>query len=240
MAQLFTEPENPGYMMQFYSEGVLLHDTAPRPRGGAVFQQQILFEGKVKKEASTRHVRILADRPSGKLVVTVDGVMIANVVRKRGERLQGLGRGIALYPQMNTQCTFSNIWIGPWDGQTPGLPPADANAPHTVLLANGDETHGTIRSADADKVQFEGDVGLLEMPTSRITMLRLANSAASSGAARLRFAGIGTLSVSEFHVGDGKISFKSPLTGEATLPLTVIKEIAFRPPAAKGKPEPQK
>jgi hypothetical protein len=50
---------------------------------------------------------------------------------------------------------------------------------------------------------------------------------------------MGTLSVSEFRVAEGNITFKSPLTGEATLPLSAVSEIAFAHPAptsAKAKP----
>jgi hypothetical protein len=226
-AQLFTEPSSPGYMLQFHAAGIFINDMMSRPRGGGVFQQQVAFDGKVTPEAKTRTVRVLAERDSGRLVVIIDGVVVANIVRKSGERPRGLGRGMAIYPQMNTQCTFSDLWIGPWDAVVPPDQASEANEPHSVLLANGDESRGTIAEGTAEVIRFETGVGELEMPISRVTMIRLGKPAPPSATAKVRLAPMGTLSVSKMRVEGGALVCESVLFGELRLPLSGIREIAF-------------
>ena len=92
----------------------------PRLRGRPAFQQQVQFSGKVKPDARQRHIRLLADRPSGRIAIIVDGVLVSQVGPKSGEEARDLGRGLMLIPQPSMPCTFSNFWIGPWNGQIPG------------------------------------------------------------------------------------------------------------------------
>jgi hypothetical protein len=234
--QLFSDPGSPGYMMQFHGSGIYLHDMGPRPRGGGVFQQQIPFEGALQKEAKRRHVRIMADRKTGRLVVVIDGSVVTQIIRKGGDRAANLGQGIAFYPQMRNACTFSNIWLGPWDGRLPEAEGAPERLPHSVLLANGDEAVGRIVSATADRVQLETEVGELELPTSRLIMSRLAKAEPARGSARLRLVGFGTLTVSDFAVENGRITCKSAVAGALEFPLSALQEIAFANSLAKEAP----
>jgi hypothetical protein len=175
----------------------------------------------------------MADRASGRLVIVVDGALIAQVVRKAGERATNLGQGVAFYPQMRKACTFSNLWLGPWDGQLPDTEAASQGLPHSVLLANGDEATGRIVSATPDLVRIETEVGELELPAERMVMSRMGTSEPARGAARLRLTGVGTLTVSNFVVENGKIHCKSTVAGNLELPLTALQEIAF----ANGSPK---
>lgn len=233
--QLFSEPNKPGYMMQCYSEGIFLHDMAPRGRNRAVFQQQFTFEDKVPKEATQRQIRILADRPSGKVTFVVDGVVVGQVLRKPGDGDRNLGRGFMILPQTTTTCTFSDLWIGPWSGQIPGKEPAGASEQqHSVLLANGDESRGTVQTASPESVKFESEVGLVELPTSRLMMLDFgrAQSKAARGA-RLRLSDSGSLTVSSYRVENGNVICQSAIAGELKLPLTAVQEIALTASQAK-------
>ncbi len=234
--QLFSEPNNPGYMMQCYSEGIFVHDMSPRGRGrNGVFQQQFPFEGKIPREALRRHVRILTDRPSGRMTIMVDGEVIGQVERKPSEGPRDLGRGFMLIPQMNIPCTFSDFWIGPWNGLVPGREPAGGKElEHSVLLANGDESRGTAVNSSPETMNFESEVGAVELPVSRLTMLHLGGAPTPpERGTRLRLVGRGALTVSDYKIEDNTVTCQSSVLGELQIPLSAVEEIAI----GNGVPE---
>jgi hypothetical protein len=247
-AQLFTEPDNPGYMLQVHSQGMYVYDMSPRQRGrGMIPQQQIQFGDKVKPNARQRHFRLLADRPSGKLTIVMDDVVLGQFGQKVLEGGRNLGTGLVITPQPNIACTFSNLWIGPWNGQVPGKGPAlKAGATDTVLLANGDEAQGAIEIATPDVVKLESDAGEIDLPVPRLTMIGFGGPSIERRAGpRLRFAGQGVLTLKSYRIENDTIVCESDIAGELRLPLAVVQEMVFAAPvAAKSagktapKPEP--
>lgn len=235
-AQLFSEPNNPGYMMQCYSEGIFLHDMSPRGRGRAVFQQQFSYDGKIPINRPQRHVRILADRPSGRVTFIVDGVVIGQILRKPSEGERNLGRGFMLLPQSHAACTFSDLWVGPWNGLVPGQEPAGVQKnEHSVLLANGDETRGKAVEASATTMDFESEVGPVELPVARLTMLDLGTTPTQpEQGIRLRLVGRGALTVTNCRIENGTVTCQSPVAGELHLPLSALREIALASPAPES------
>ncbi len=158
--------------------------------------------------------------------------------------------------------TISQIWIGPWTGALPPTaekskktatlvdgtnpaeatgekktslppsPPESAVAGDFIALANGDESRGTVKRVTAESIVLDCDVGEVEIPTIRATVLQFAPTpTATIAGARLRLAGKGTISVERFRIENGVIHCVSPHAGAFELPLTKIRELILAPNA---------
>ncbi|MEP6670580.1 MAG: hypothetical protein ABJF10_15575 [Chthoniobacter sp.] len=234
--QLFTEAGAPGYSLQMHSQGLYIYDLNPgsRARGGLI-QQQVQFEGKVKPNAQQRHVQLLANRDTGQLTVLVDGVVITRFGGKPGAPPRQLGRGFVITPQVNLPCTFSNIWVGPWNGRIPGKTPQSDATQDTAILNNGDEAPGTVEVATPTVVKLTSEVGPLELPLDRVTMIDFGGAPVERTlGARLHLPGAGSLTVGSYHVENDLITCRSDMVGELRLPLHSVQELVFtvaKPPA---------
>jgi hypothetical protein len=232
---LFSEPDNPGYMMQLHPGGIFIYDTGQQGRGrGLVQQQQIQFGDKVKADATSHHIRILADRLTGRLTIVVDDVVVGNFGPKIGAPARNLARGLALIAQQNMACTFANLWVAPWNGQVPGKAPAAGGdtPPDNVLFANGDEAQGTVVSATPEAVKLESEVGQLDLPLARLMTVEFGGATAEPHAgARLRLTDRSVLTVSSFHIENETVTCRSETAGELKIPLSAVQELIFAAPA---------
>lgn len=230
-AQLFTEAGNPGYFMQLHSQGLYIYDLNPGTRGrGGIIPQQVQFEGKLKPDARQRHVQLFANRDTGQLTILVDGVEVTHFGGKSGSPPRQLGRGLMISPQLNLPCTFSNIWIGPWNGRIPGKTPAADSSQDTAILNNGDEAPGTVEVATPSVMKLTSDVGPLELPLDRVTMIDFGGAPVERTlGARLHLAGSGCLTVGSYHVENDTVTCRSDMVGDLRLPLHAIQELVFSP-----------
>jgi hypothetical protein len=228
-AQLFSEPNNPGYVLQLHPGGLYIYDTgAHQRRAGQQQQVQVQFGDKVKADATRHRVRILADRPSGRMTVLINDTQVASFGPKAGAAPRNLGTGLALMPQQNMTCTFSNLWVAPWNGQLPGTGPAPAAAADSVLLANGDETQGTVGKGTPEMVQIESEVGPLDVPVSRLTMVEFGQRAAEKPeGVRLRLTDRSVITVSAYRIENDVLIGQSAVLGEIKVPLAAVQEIVF-------------
>jgi hypothetical protein len=216
-------------MLQLHSQGLYLHDMAPRRRAGG-FPQQVQFDGKIKNDTTHRRIRLLADRPAGKLIVVIDGVVIGQLARKPGDGLRNFGRGFSLMPQAAAPCTFSNLWIGPWDGRVPGRNvAAEAEAaPHSLLLVNGDEARGVVESATPEAVKLQSELGSIEVPAARLSMVQFTDAPVEPRpAARLRLRAGGALTLHSYRVEGDAVRCESEVAGDLTVPRAAVSEIVF-------------
>jgi hypothetical protein len=232
-AQLFSlSPNHPGYLLELDPEGLSVFDVSPGLAGQVMPQRHTPFAGKLPTSVSKRHLRIFADRPSGKLAVMVDGLLMGQFSRK-GEGVHfPLGRAVALAPQMNMPCKISNLWIGPWNGQVPQGP--STSEPRAVLLENGDQAEGGVESATATDVHLGSDLGSLEMPLNRISMINFGGGSTKAPAGvRLRFAGGGMLTAADWSIENGQVRCRTDSAGDLQFPLGALQEIDL----AGGAPE---
>ena len=156
--------------------------------------------------------------------------------------------------------TISQLWVGPWSGALPpaaiktavkkdaqiaDVAPVKVEQPaepaaekietpeiaqDSIALANGDETRGTVTRATSDSIIIDCDVGEIEIPTKRATVVQFAPTPTPAPAGvRLRLAGRGAVTVEKYRLENGSLICTSPLTGEFTLPLTSISELIFAP-----------
>jgi len=232
-AHLFSEPEQSGYMMQIHPAGLFIYDTGGQQRGrGMLQQQQIQFGGKVKADAPQHRIRVLADRPSGRVTLVVDGVVVGNFGPKAGAPPRNLGRGLGLTAQQNMACTFANLWIAPWNGQLPGIEPVAATPLDSVLLANGDEAQGTVGTATPNSLQLESEVGVLDLPVKRLTTVEFAARASESASGvRFRLADRSVFTATAYRIENATVVCQTAVAGEVTFPLGSVQEIVFAPAA---------
>ena len=226
-------------MLHIHSQGLSFYDINPRQRARGPMQQQVKFGDKVKADAKRRQVRLLADRVSGRLAVIIDGALVMQFAPKPADGPRSLGRGILLMPQSNLPCTFSNLWVGPWSGQMPGKD--SQTAPETVVLANGDEVLGSIGGMTATGLKVESEVGPLELPLDRLTMIDFGGpSPEPTPGQRLHLAGFGSLTMDAWRVENGFVTLHSAVAGNLKLPLAVVRELvmATQKPQASAAPVP--
>lgn len=240
-SQLFSGPGDAGYMVQFHPGGLFIYDNGAeqRERGRGPQQLQVQFGEKVQTVNASRRIRIFTDRVSGRMTVLVDGVEVAKFGPKTGAAPRNLGAGLMLMPQQNQFSSFANLWVAPWNGEIPGTGPAGTAATDSVLLANGDETHGTIGTGTPEKVQMESEVGLLDIPVGRLTMLEFGGRAVESpNGVRLRLTDRSVLTVTGYRIEKETLIAQSATVGEIRLPLSAVQEMVFSRPAlpapAKG------
>ncbi len=231
VALLIKEPGNRGYMMHVSTVGLSIYDMSPRAGGRGIVQQHFPFGETVKRDARERQLQILADRTTGRMTVLVDGVVTARMVPKPADSPRQLGRGVTLAPQSSPAATFSNLWIGPWNGR---VPDTGAGGPSAIVaLANGDEVEGAVEMGTPTLLKIASEVGDLELPIERVTMVDFGGSPVTRGAgARLHLAGQGALTVSAWRIEKESLICRSEIAGELTLPLTAVQEIVFAPPPA--------
>lgn len=238
-AQLFNEPDEAGYMLQYHTGTVYIHDLRPRGRGGA--RQQVQVQGKLTpavNEGGVHHFRLLAERTSGRLIIMVDGAVVGRFGPKPGEAARSLGQGLTLSPQSGQPCAFADLWIGPWNGRVPGesraLPTA---APHTVILANGDETEGTVLHATPTFVKLEAAVGAMDLPVERLTMIDFGAAPAASAAGRRLRLGNGMLvSVTKLEIAGDVARCTTEAAGDLQIPLAAVQEVTFGAPIPASLP----
>ncbi len=120
--QLFHDENRQGLMIQGGWDSAYIYDMSPRKNGGVIFNQpqQVDFGESIGSDGNRRQFRFLADRRTGRLVMLVNGVPVANFGQKAGKESAKPGKGIAIIPQpMNSSVTVSNLWVGPWSGDAP-------------------------------------------------------------------------------------------------------------------------
>jgi hypothetical protein len=238
---LFTEPDNPGYIMQVHQGGMYVYDTGglARARGG-VQQLQVQFGDKIRMDAMQHRARVLADRVTGRVTLLMDGVVMGQFGPRSSAPPRNLARGVGLVQQQNMPVTFANLWVAPWNGQIPGQELPGATAQDSVLLANGDEAQGTIGTGTPEIIQITSEAGTLDLPVNRLTTIDFGGRATEpAGGIRLRLNDRSVLTVSSYRIENGLVSGKNPLIGDIKFPLSALQELVFTPstpPVVPAKP----
>ena len=97
---------------------------------------------------------------------------------------------------------------------------------------NGDETRGILKRATADSLFVECEVGELEIPAKRATMVEFAPTPAMAAAgARFRLAGKGAITAETFRFENGRVVCQSLSAGKFEIPVAALSEIIFTPGA---------
>ena len=228
--QAFYYPGCPGYNVDLDPEGVNVLDLAASQSGQAIVQRHLNFSGKVRSGAARRHVRLLADRPAGKLAIVVDGVLLGQFARKAiGGLHYPMGPAVTLIPRMNLSSALSNLLIAPWNGILPGeeaspLAPDACN----VLLDNRDQTQGKVNGASSTHLQLASEFGPLDVPIERVTSVEFGSAAVKAAPGiRMRFLGGGTITAQSWSMDAGRLRCQTEAAGELEFPLEALQEMDF-------------
>ena len=185
--------------------------------------------------------RIFEDRPSGRLVVFIDGRKVGDWNLGKGKA--GENRGSFSFQPMawsaNTEQSLAKIRVTPWDGFVPVDDALENVRPKTdqVVLTDGDQESGRIESVTADKVQFGGAA----LAREKVALLRFVRPAAvpdeDPAVARVRLAQGGEFDAAAIGFQDGKLRVRTNFGGEVALAAAAVRgvEFAHLTPVA-GKP----
>ena len=239
-------------MVQGSWDSAYLYDMSPRRQGNIFWNQpqQIEFGKKVGKDGTRRSFRFLGDRRTGQLWMFVNGKLVGQLNHRSGADNPKPGKSLAIFPLGSaTRMTISNLWVAPWTGTAPAPmkgdkktkesseeePPAEpAPVQDAVALVNGDETFGTVKSATAEELRVQCEVGDLAIPLKRAVLVDFAaKTTAATPGMRLRFATKGALTVQTFRLSEGKILCHSENAGDLDFPLAELSEIIFQPEAPR-------
>jgi hypothetical protein len=103
-----------------------------------------------------------------------------------------------------------------------------------IALNNGDETMGSVQSATAKDLRVQCDVGDLNIPVNRATMIEFGGKPATpQKGIRLRLATKGAITVQSLRIEDGQVFCQSTSAGQMTFPLAALSEVVFQPNEAK-------
>ena len=109
----------------------------------------------------------------------------------------------------------------------------------TVVLTNGDEAQGTVELATPTTMKLASDVGPLDLPVERMTMVDFGGAPIEGTVGtRLQLTGLGSLAVKQWRVEDETIILQSTIAGELRLPRNRVQEIVLAPAVSPATPKP--
>jgi hypothetical protein len=127
---------------------------------------------------------------------------------------------------------FSNLWIGPWNGE---LPKAGLDAEAAIALANGDMAVGVPTAWHDGKFSFESDIGPLELPLATVQSVEFGGTfAPEPTVARVHLPDGGALNVDTFRWDGREFTAHSATAGDLHLPADAVSELVFDPPPAQA------
>lgn len=229
-------------------------------RAGMAAPKQLQIDN--KNESGKARVSLVFDRPAKTFRIIVGGKEVGKIAFKEDEAREALdARGMTLTSSYYSSVSGSHsrierLWFAPWNGlpeKTPGgadktadkaperdnapAPEAEAKAvPAPVIyLANGDDFSGMIDKITPDLVTVTSDAGPLEFPAKRIAWIHFPNCSEpiADHFPRLRFHDRGLLSVNDLRIGGDRVQCKTLAGQPLDFPLSVVKEVIWRPIADK-------
>ncbi|HEY2342646.1 MAG TPA: hypothetical protein VGH90_06440, partial [Chthoniobacteraceae bacterium] len=181
-------------------------------------------------------VRVLEDRPDGRLIVLVNGKKVVewSVDKcKPGENhgalcFQPLGWG------SSAEQAISRVRVIPWDGLIPDekAPDVAASAGDSVTLLDGQVKRGVLEDFGGDSVKLRtAPDDVLMIPREKIAFLRFKRSEDPADEeppiAHMTLAQRGELDVSGLRFHEGKLILQTAFSSEFTLTPTAVRTLEF-------------
>lgn len=211
--------------------GVLAPSTQARPKW-----HEISLENKLPTKAQHLTLRLFVDFGAGACDVFVNGSSVAHFGEEPGERLPKAKYSVQIQPAPNLGApdVFSNIWIGPWNGE---LPKKEDDAHPSVALINGDVVRGTPRELRDGTLIIDSELGELKIPVEKIVSVDFGTTRSGDHAAgRVRLHGGDILHLDDFHWDGRELIGRSPLAGSIRLKREEIAELVFDPAPLPPRP----
>jgi hypothetical protein len=168
------------------------------------------------------------DTNVGTCDIAINGVLVARLGQDERYRLVKTDYFVRLQPfNRQESLLFSNIWVGPWNGEQPLRGEADAG---TTTLINGDVAPGVPKSIRAGILRIDSDLGELAMPVEKALAVNFGGAMdAPRALARIRLTDGTMLNLDEFQWDERGVSAHSPTLGDLRLPRAAIAELIYAP-----------
>ncbi len=207
---------------------------SPGSRGSA--RRSVSFQEKIKEPDLRRAIRLFVNTKTGICDVTLNGTFITRIGTERGERIPKANYRVTLaaIPGSTGPTMFTNLWLGPWNGQ---LPKTDGPATGQTTLANGDFISSVPKTIAEEKFTVDSDVGELNLPLEEALLIDFGGTVDPQdpvGQMRLKD---GTLvNATDFQWDGRSLLLHNAILGEVSLAGEMVQEIIYipalhRPPA---------
>jgi hypothetical protein len=204
--------------------------------------RNIPFQEKLGNDNMRRAVRLFVDTRTGTCDILMNGVHLARVGSDDSERLlkaQYTAR-IAPYPNQGAPSIFSNLWIGPWNGE---LPRPNDLAEGATSLDNGDVAPGTPKTMHDGKLTIDSILGELDLPMEKALAVDFGGAMDTPPSpARVRLADGTAVNVERFQWDGHELTAHSAAFGDLRLPAEAVHELIYDPalPHPPAAPPPKK
>lgn len=203
--------------------------------------RNISLRNKLNEATSRVEMRIFVDRKVGTADVLVDGVLAVRIGQDANDRLPGLGERVRFrsYSRDEVPLVFSNLWVGPWNGE---LPRSGEDRPAATALANGDVASGAPKALHEGKFLIESEIGSLELAPVKVQAVDFGGTLLSEkSAARIRLADGCAINVDTFRWDGRELVAHSPTLGDLRLPAGAVSELIYDPALSRAplNPEPK-
>ncbi|HSI10563.1 MAG TPA: hypothetical protein VK961_00905 [Chthoniobacter sp.] len=207
-----------------YSE---LQAVVMNPQGNRPNWREIPLQEKLGVNNTHRAMRLFVDTKAGTCDFVINGVHLARLGAEKSERLQKAQYTARLVPYPNQTSVFSNLWLGPWNGE---LPISETEPAGTTALANGDVAPGIPKCLREGRLAIDSELGELSFPLEKTLALDFGGAMEARRApARLRLADGTTINVETFQWEGAELTAHSGTLGDLRLPADTIQEIIFDP-----------
>ncbi|MDB6172709.1 MAG: hypothetical protein JWL59_2020 [Chthoniobacteraceae bacterium] len=192
-------------------------------------QKSVNLEERIAGKIVRMAVRIFVDSELGTADFYINGAPLLRMGQKANERLPGLGRTVSFSAFPVPLTVFSNLWIGPWNGELPQ--PDGTDAPRTIL-SNGDVAADTPAEFRENRFFLESEIGPIEIERDKVQSLDFGGTMTPgpNAAARVLLSNGSSLNLSAFKWEGGELVATSQILGELRLPAGIVRELIYSPP----------
>jgi len=189
---------------------------------------QVPLADKLPDASSRVNVRVFVNSRTGTADFYLDGVPVAQIGHHTDEHLPKVGARIDLQPYAgsNDPMIFSDIRIGPWDGELP----APGVAKPEVMLTNGDTTEGSLKAIGTGKVVVDSEIGPIDLPEDKVAAIRFGGERKSAPvAARIRLRNGSMIQADAFQWDGDELTAHSAAMGELKISHADVSELILSP-----------
>lgn len=195
--------------------------------------REIPLNEKLGNQNQGRDVRLFVDTRQGTCDIVVNDVFITRLGQSEDERLSPGEYSLLVQPYatQGVPSRFSNLWIGPWNGD---LPLNAKEGGGSTELANGDVVSGVPKFMQDGKLKIDCELGELELPTGKALQVDFGGAAEKQpAAARFRFGDGTVVNVDSFQWDGQSLKAHSALLADLQLPVDAVSELIFNPALPK-------
>lgn len=191
---------------------------------------------KLRNSGLPRALRLCVDLKTGSCDLLVNGELAARLCTNESERLEKSAYSVRLEPY-NASPIFSDLWIGPWNGELPSAARQSASS----TLPNGDVMADAPKEWREGTWRFAGDFADFEIPTDKLLIVDFGGAMQpKQTAGRLRLIDGSSLDADAFQWDGHGLTAHCASLGNVRVEASAVSELLFdpaipRPPLPLGE-----